>query len=102
MIYVLVLMAVIVWLGLIKLNGYRNWFVSTFYIVAAVAFLGGSIAHRIGGGGPQPHLSDIGSGYAHRADRPPGRPYLAHHGTVYPKQIHLVIAGGTRRCRHEH
>jgi hypothetical protein len=49
MIYFLVLGVVFVWGCLIRLHGYRQWWVLTFFIVAAVGILGGSIKHRMGG-----------------------------------------------------
>lgn len=54
MIYMLVLGAVIVWGGLIALHGYRQWWVLTFYSLAAAGILGGSIKHGMGSRGPLP------------------------------------------------
>jgi len=52
MIYFLVLGLAIVWGSLITLHGYRQWWVLTFFILAAVGVLGGSIKHQMGGRGP--------------------------------------------------
>lgn len=52
MIYILVLGVLIVWGSLIALHGYRQWWVVTFFALAAVGILGGSIKHRMGGRGP--------------------------------------------------
>lgn len=51
MIYFLVLGILFVGGGLITLHGYRQWWALTFYSVAAVGILGGSIKHRMGGRG---------------------------------------------------
>ena len=47
-IYILVLVALLVWFPLIRLHGYRSWVILTFYIVAGVATLGGIISDRMG------------------------------------------------------
>lgn len=52
MIYILVLGVLIVYGSLILLHGYRHWWVLTFFILAAVGILGGSVKHRMGGRGP--------------------------------------------------
>ena len=49
MVYFLVLGVLIVYGSLILLHGYRQWWVVTFFALAAVGVLGGSIMHRIGG-----------------------------------------------------
>ena len=48
MFYVLVLGVLIVYGSLILLHGYRQWWVVTFFALAAVGVLGGSIMHRVG------------------------------------------------------
>ena len=52
MIYMLVLGVLIVWGSVVALHGYRHWWVLTYFILAAVGILAGSIKHRMGGRGP--------------------------------------------------
>lgn len=48
MIYMLVLGVLIVWGSVVALHGYRHWWVLTYFILAAVGILAGSIKHRMG------------------------------------------------------
>lgn len=54
LIYMSILGAVIVWGGLVALHGYRQWWVVTFYGVAAAGIAGGSIKHKMGSRVPLP------------------------------------------------
>ena len=48
MFYFLVLGFLIVWGSLVLLHGYRQWWVVTFFVLAAVGVIGGSVMHRVG------------------------------------------------------
>ena len=44
-IYITIILAVFVWLPMIKLHGYRVWWVDLYYGIFAFGIVGGSISH---------------------------------------------------------
>jgi hypothetical protein len=45
--YIAALVAILVWFPLVAIHGYRQWWVVTFYAVAAAAMIGGDITRIV-------------------------------------------------------
>jgi hypothetical protein len=50
--YTLVILVALIWVPLITLHGYREWWAVVFYAVAACAVIGGMISRHLSPGAP--------------------------------------------------